>query len=52
MWWEWLFVLLGMMLVIPLVLAGVRRIRVQHRFRVILHDGPRGPAARRPPFAG
>ncbi len=52
MWWEWLFVLLGLMLVIPLVLAGIRRKRVQHRVHAVLRgDTAQRPVGPRRPFA-
>ncbi len=41
MWWEWLFVFFGVMLLIPLVLAGLRRMRVQQRIRTVLREPPR-----------
>lgn len=47
MWWEWLFVVLGVVLLIPLVLAGLNRLVVQHRFRAVLRE----PPERRRPFA-
>jgi hypothetical protein len=38
MWWEWLFVFIVVVLLIPLVLAGFRRMRMQQRVRAILRD--------------